>query len=288
MPLPRISYVNGRYVRHNLAAVHIEDRGYQFADGVYEVTLLINSHIIDGEPHFRRLFYSLGELEIKHNFSEKSLRLIISELARRNRVSEGTIYLQVTRGVAPRNHPFPKNHIKPSLIVTIHGVKTPPQSEYEKGVAVITRQDIRWSRCDIKSISLLPNILAKQEAVKSKAKEVILIRNSFITEGGSGNVMIVKNDGTVHTHPKGNYILDGVTRNVALGLAKDNGIRVHEEAFTREDLEKASEVFLTSTTIGILPVTSVDGKKIGGGFPGKVTLEIMNLYNEHIRKEAYE
>lgn len=284
--LPRISYVNGRYVSHRKAAVHIEDRGYQFADGIYEVMLVQNGVLLDGDAHFERLRRSLGELEIKEPASIPAIKIIIGELMRILDRRDGTLYIQVTRGVSPRNHPFPKN-TKPSLVIALYGAKGHPAGEYENGVKCITHPDLRWGRCDIKSVGLLPNIIAKEQAIRAKAKEAWLINNDgFFTEGSSSNCYIVNDKGVLLTHPESNNILGGVTRSVVLNLARNNDIRVKEEPFCLADLKSASEAFLTSTTMGVMPVAEIDDIKIGK--PGKVTQKLIDLYKAHVKNEVVD
>lgn len=281
----KISYVNGRYVPHEDAFVHIEDRGYQFSDGVYEVIGIMNGKMFDDELHFKRLERSCKHLHMNMPVTVPAMKIIVNELIRRNRVKDSYIYIQVTRGVAPRNHAFPKPGTKPALTIMFTTLTPPPQKDYDKGVSIITGKDIRWHRKDIKSISLLANILAKQDAVIAGVKENWLVDKvtGFITEGSSTNAYIVDKSGVVRTHPADECILGGVTRDVVLQIAKKNKIKVSEKPFTIAELRSAKEAFITSTTSGVLPVVKADGKNIGNGKPGEITMRLNKLYNEHMQ-----
>ncbi|MEI7668955.1 MAG: D-amino-acid transaminase [Pseudomonadota bacterium] len=284
--MPRISYINGRYVNHSDANVHIEDRGYVFSDAIYEVMAFYNQKLLDSDLHIERLYRSLKELKINFTPSKQSIIIIIRELIERNKRIDGTIYLQISRGVARRDHPFPKN-AKPSLVMMITGAKSPKKIEVENGVGVITQPDIRWGRRDIKSVSLLANVLAKQEAALAGVREAWLIdENNFITEGAVSNNAIINAKGEIITHPLNNNILGGVTRNVVLRLAKNNGIKVIERAFSLKEALAAKEAFLTSTTSNILPVVSINGAKIASGKRGDITKKLQELYSEHVLKET--
>lgn len=279
--MPRISYVNGRYANHFEAFVHIEDRGYQFSDGVYEVIAIQNGVLIEGEGHFVRLERSLKELHIPMPMSRAAMLCIVRELLRRNHRKDGCIYIQVTRGVAKRDHAFPK-HASASLVMTLSPPKTPSTALKQKGIEVISRPDIRWGRRDIKSISLLPNILAKQEAIKAGAKEAWLVdEKGFVTEGSSTNCYIIQ-DQTLVTHPANERILGGITRDVVLQLARKDGVKVDERPFTLEEAKQASEAFVTSTTLGIMPVVKIDEMVIGNGHPRDTAQKLMSLYDQHV------
>lgn len=282
----RIAYVNGRYVSYDQAVVSIEDRGYQFADGIYEVIALINGRLLDAGPHLDRLERSLRELEIPMPVSRAALRHVMAEVIRRSRRRFGGLYIQITRGEAPRDHGFPKA-ARPSLVVYLLKSKLPTEAERTHGVGVVTVEDIRWQRRDIKSVSLLPNALAKQEAVRHKAKEAILVgADGVISEASSSNFFIVRQDGSVVTHPATTAILGGVTRDRLLQIAASAQISVREEAFRAADLADAAEAFLTSTSIGVLPVVTVDGKPLAGGTPGPVTRRLAELYLAHMEQQV--
>jgi D-alanine transaminase len=280
--MQKISYVNGRYVPHHQAAVHIEDRGYQFADGIYEVIALENGVLVDGGPHLERLERSLASLEIRTPMSQAAMKAVMTHLFRLNHCRNGCIYIQVTRGVAKRNHDFPKG-VEPALVMTVSGPKTPSDAQRAEGVASITYADIRWGRRDIKSVSLLPNILAKEQAVRAKVREAWLHEeDGTVTEGSSSNTYLVSEKGVVITHPANLRILGGITRHTVLNLAREAGIGIEERPFTLSEIGTAREAFLTSTTSRVLPVVKMDGKAIGQGRPGEVTQKLMRLYDEYI------
>jgi D-alanine transaminase len=278
--MPRYAYVDGRYVPHALARVHVEDRGYQFADGVYEVILVVGGRLVDEEPHLDRLGYSLAELRIAWPTSRAVLRLVLRELIRRNGIQLGIVYLQMTRGQAPRDHKFPQRSM-PTLVATTRRLK-PPAPTVE-GVAVITRPDIRWRRCDIKSIALLPNVLRKQEAAEAGAFETWLVDDEgFVVEGTSTNAWIVDAGNRLVTRDLGTALLAGITRRAVLQLAAEHGVGVEERRFSVGELRAASEAMLTSTTSFVLPVTSVDGRPIGNGRPGHVTMKLRDIYMRYV------
>jgi D-alanine transaminase len=284
--MSRIAYVNGRYVPHREAAVHVEDRGYQFADGVYEVIAVVGGRLIDGGPHLERLARSLSELDMAMPMSAAALEVVIGETVRRNRVIQGIVYLQVTRGTARRDHPFPAGS-EPSLVVTARRGAPPSRSAVEQGVGVVTVPDIRWGRCDIKSVSLLPNVLVKQQAREAGAYEAWQVDGEgMVTEGGSTNAWIVDGEGVVVTRPAANAILSGITRARLLALARQNGIRVEERPFSVAEAKAAREAFLTSTTAYVLPVVRIDDAAVGNGHPGSTTLRLRQLYEDFVAEAA--
>ena len=285
--MSRIAYVNGRYVPHQDAAVHIEDRGYQFADGVYEVVTIVGGRMIDMEGHLDRLWRSLGELRMAAPMKREPLKMVMREVIRQNGITNGIIYLQVTRGVAPRDHPFPKN-TAPSLVMTAKRLSMEKAAKTaEQGVAVVTVPDIRWSRRDIKSVSLLPNVLAKQAAKEQGAYEAFQVdEEGMVTEGSSTNAWIVTAEGNIVTRPTGNSILAGITRASLMRELKAEGIGFEERNFSVDELLNAREVFLTSSTSYVLPVVKVDEKVIGNGHPGLVTQKLRALYEKFMSKEA--
>jgi D-alanine transaminase len=277
--MARIAYVNGRYLPINHPAVMIEDRGYQFADGVYEVMKCRDGEPRDLERHLDRLERSLGALRIAMPTSRAALRRIVKETLRRNPMRRSIVYIQVSRGTAPRNHLFPKPGTRPSLVVTVRRAPFPKPAELEDGVVVVTRPDIRWERCDIKSVSLLPNVLVKQEASEAGAREAWLYdAEGFVTEGSSANAYIVDADGRIVTRPRGNEILGGITRELLLEVAAAEGIEVIERAFTVEEAKAAREAFLTSTSSLILPVTRIDDTVIANGKPGSISRRLLARY----------
>ncbi|WP_374653021.1 D-amino-acid transaminase [Dongia sp.] len=280
----RLAYVNGRYVPHAQAMVHVEDRGYQFADGVYEVVPVIDGVLIDEEPHLDRLEYSLNELMIAWPVTRPVLKLILRELMARNGLARGIIYLQVTRGVAPRDHKFPAQ-AKSALVITTKRLAPPSEAVLRNGVAISSQPDIRWTRRDIKSLSLLPNVLAKQAAFEAKAFEAWLVdAQGAVTEGSSTNAWIVKG-GEVVTYPKNNDILGGITRLSLLELAGRTGVKLVERSFTLAEALAADEAFITSSSAFVLPVTSIDGKKVGEGRPGPVTLQLRQIYLDNVARQ---
>ena len=284
--LSGIAYVNGRYRARREASVHIEDRGYQFADGVYEVIAVETGRLIDEELHYDRLDRSLNELHIPPPCSRRSLRVILRQVIRRNRIRNGIVYLQATRGIAPRNHAFPAFGTPSSLVVTASRVLPPSPAVVEEGVAVICLPETRWARRDIKSVSLLPNILAKQQAVQAGAYEAWFVDESgMVTEGSSTNAWIVVDGQEVVTRPLGPEILAGITRHSLLEAAKLANIRVTERPFTVAEAVSAQEAFVTSTTSLILPVVSIDGRTIGDGTPGPVARALLRAYQKYVASE---
>ena len=289
MPAGRFAYVNGRYLRLDEAGVHIEDRGLQFADAIYEVCGVIGGRIHDEEEHLDRLERSLRELSMAMPVSRNVLKLIMRELARKNRIENGLIYLQITRGTMRRDHPVPANPPRPTLILTARPVD-PQRLEglHAKGVAVITRPDERWARCDIKSTALLPNILAKTVARQAGAFEAWLVdEDGNVTEGASTSAWIVDGKGQVITRDLTNAILPGVTRRVILEAAAQAQMRIVERPFTLAEALAASEAFITAATLGATPVVMIDGKPVGNGKPGKITQRIQELYKKMANARAH-
>jgi D-alanine transaminase len=281
--MPRHAYVNGRYVPHGEAAVHIEDRGYQFADGVYEVVPVYHRTLVDEDLHLDRLDRSLRELRIAQPMTRAALKLVSRELMRRNGLSNGFLYMQVTRGVAPRDHKFPKN-AKPAVVMTTRQVKPHSEELLSTGLKVITVPDQRWDRCDIKSVSLLPNILGKQAAVEAGAYEAWQVdRDGMVTEGTSTNAWIVTQDNKVVTRDATHSILNGITRITLLELIKAEGYELEERSFSVEEAQAAREAFLTSSTSFVLPITQLDGKPIGNGHPGILTGKLRQHYMDYMQ-----
>jgi D-alanine transaminase len=270
--LLRIAYVNGRYLPNRHAMVHIEDRGYQFSDGVYEVCEVRDGYIIDERRHMARLARSLEELRIAMPMPPSALAVIMRECLRRNRVRYGIVYLQITRGVARRDHAFPPASTKPGVVVTAQHLDLAANERIAaEGVAVVTVPDNRWERVDIKSISLLPNVLAKQAAREQGAKEAWFVdRHGHITEGSSSNAWIVSKDGKVITRPANKGILRGITRTVLIDVVAAQGLELEERSFTAEEAYGAREAFLTSASQVVLPVVRIDDRPIGNGVPGSI------------------
>ncbi len=280
--MSRIAYVNGRYLPHGDATVHIEDRGYQFSDGVYEVFAVLGGRLIGVEGHLNRLAHSLGELRIAWPMERRSFMIVAREVVRRNHVRNGLVYIQITRGVARRDHPFPAD---PESALVITARKLPPLDKValRKGVDVITIEDIRWKRRDIKSISLLPNILGKQQAREQGAFEAWQIdADGYITEGTSTNAWIVTKDCTLVTRNVGQSILNGITRLAVIEAAAAAGMALEERPFTVDEAINAREAFVSSSTTHVKAVTRIDGKSISNGHVGEVTTRLLDLYLDYI------
>lgn len=276
--MTRIAYVNGRYLPLARATAPVEDRGLQFADGVYEVIKVVGGAPLDLERHLDRLERSLAELRIGSPAARGALRAIVGELLRRNRLRDALVYLQVDRGAAPRNHLFPKT-ARPTLMATVRRVAYPRPDELARGVGVVTLPDERWARCDVKSVSLLPNVLARQRAAEAGCREAWLHdADGMVTEGSSSNAYVVDGAGRLVTRPLGRQILGGITRAVVLEIARARGVEVIERAFSVAEAREAREAFLTSTSSLVLPVTRIDGRPVGEGVPGPVTLGLQRAY----------
>lgn len=283
--MPRYAYVNGHYVPHSKAIVHIEDRGYQFADGVYEVIALVNGTLADERGHLDRMERSLGELNIDMPVSRKAIQVIMRELIRKNRARNAAIYIQVTRGVAKRDFKYPDpDFIRPSLVMTCRSFQYDGNPNVKNGVKIITAPDQRWARRDIKTIALLPQTIAKQKAAEAGAYETWMVGDDgIVTEGSSSNAWILK-DGILKTHPADTRILKGVTRAAVEGIAKENGYIIDEKSFTPDEAYHADEAFCTSATSLIVPVIEIDGHLIGGGKPGDIAGKIYEWYRKYASK----
>jgi len=279
-PAGRVAYVNGRYLPHGQAGVHIEDRALQFGDGIYEVLNILDGQPTDEEPHLDRMERSLRELGIAMPMGRTALKLVVREMIARNRMANCFLYLQVTRGAVKRDHVPPADGPRPTLIMTMRGQDAAGLAQrLEKGIAVSTQPDIRWGRCDIKTVNLLPNLLAKQAAKKAGAFEAWLIdEDGFVTEGSSTTAWIVDGAGTLITRDLTNAILPGVTRQIMLQAAHDTQMKVEERKFTVAEARSAREAFLSSATGAAVPVVAIDGHKIGDGLPGPLTKRIRDLY----------
>jgi len=279
--LSRIAYVNGQYRPHRAAQIHIEDRGYQFADGIYEVMAVRGGVPLNVEHHLTRLRRSLGELRIEGAPGDGTLRTIVAEIIRRNRLRDGIVYIQITRGVATRDHAFPMG-AAPAIVVTARRMKGVPAEVRQSGVRVKLVPDIRWGRCDIKSVSLLANVLAKQAAREAGAFEAWLVDDQgLVTEGSSTNAWIVDGEGNLVTRQLDNAILSGVTRRVLKELLVETGRTVIERPFSVAEASGAREAFLTSTTSQVLPVVIIDDHPIGDGRPGPVTRDLQHRFQEY-------
>ena len=278
--MSRIAYVDGQFVPHRQASVHVEDRGFQFGDSIYEVWSVRQGKLLDEDSHFSRLERSLAELQIENPRSRASYRLVIRDLLRRNRIRDGLIYLQVSRGVARRNHAFPHHPVPPTQVLTAKSVDVDKaEAQAALGIAIITLEDIRWGRCDIKTVNLLPNVLAKQSAVEAGAGEAWLIdRDGNVTEGSSSNAWIVTANGVLVTRPADNSILCGITRMRVFQCAKSLGFKVEERAFSLEEAMLARESFITSASTFVTPVGKIDDQIIGNGAPGSMALALRSTY----------
>ena len=287
-PTGRTAYVNGAYVPHVHAHVHIEDRGLQFSDAIYEVWGVSNSGLLDEEEHFDRLERSLGELQMAMPMSRASLKFVLRELVRRNRIDNGLLYMQVTRGAVRRDHAIPKTSPRPSIILTARRISTKTVEDRRKaGVRVITRPDERWARCDIKSTSLLANILAKTAARDAGAFEAWLIdEEGFVTEGSSTTAWIVDAEGRLVTRDLTNAVLPGVTRRVIMEAMAEAQMPVVERRFTLAEAQGAREAFITAATLGAMPVVEIDGKPVGEGRPGSLGRRVQELYAAEAARKA--
>lgn len=279
-PAGRIAYVNGRYLPFAQAGVHIEDRALQLGDGIYEVANVIGGRMLDEEPHLDRMERSLRELGMAMPMSRAALKLVMREMVARNRIANGFLYIQVTRGAVRRDHIPPADGPRPTLIMTMRTQDLAALNQrLEKGIAVSTQADIRWGRCDIKTVQLLPNLLAKQAARKAGAFEAWLVDDEgYVTEGSSTNAWIVDRQGTVITRDLSNAILPGVTRRIILEAIADVQLKVAERKFTVAEALAASEAFLSSATGAAVPVVTIDGQTVGTGAPGTLTRRIRELY----------
>ncbi|WP_425997141.1 D-amino-acid transaminase [Caulobacter sp. DWR1-3-2b1] len=286
--MSRFAYVNGRFVRHGEAAVHIEDRGYQLADGVYEVWAVFDGKLADAEGHFARLWRSLDELRIAHPMGQAALTFVLREAVRRNMVRNGLVYLQVTRGVARRDHAFPNPAVPPSMVVTAKSTdRELAERKAAQGAAVISVPESRWGRCDIKSVGLLPNALAKQAARERGAVEAWFVDElGQVTEGASSNAWIIDAEGSLRTRDTQANILRGVTRSTLFEVIREAGLPINEKPFTIAEAQAAREAFVTGAGTLVLPIVSVDGVKVGDGSPGPVATRLRRLYIQRAREKA--
>jgi len=287
--MSRFAYVNGVFHPHADASVHIEDRGYQLADGVYEVWAVFDGKLADAEGHFARLDRSLDELRIPHPMSRAALKIALKETLRRNRVRDGLVYLQVTRGVARRDHAFPPPGTAPSVVITAKSVdRAAAEAKAAKGAAVITVPENRWGRCDIKTVGLLPNVLAKQAAREAGAVEAWFVDDlGLVTEGASSNAWIIDKEGRLRTRDTQANILRGITRKTLLEVIADEGLKVEERPFTVEEAKSAREAFITGAGSLVTPIVRVDNQVLGDGQPGPVAKRLRELYIQKARATAW-
>jgi D-alanine transaminase len=280
--MSRIVYVNGSYVPEEQGKISIFDRGFLFADGIYEVTAVVNGRLVDYAAHMERLERSLGEIRMEWPCSKDELKAMHLEMVKRNGLDEGWIYMQITRGSADRDFKFPKG-VKPTLIAFTQAKKLVDNLDAVRGVSVITVPDIRWARRDIKTVMLLAPVLGKQAAYEAGAYEAWMVEEGKVTEGTSSNAYIVK-DGKVITRGQSNSILAGCTRRAVFRLAKEKGVTIEERLFTPEEAYGADEAFLTSASNFVMPIVEIDGKRIGGGQPGPVTRKLREIFLEEAMK----
>ena len=276
--MPNFAYINNKFVNFKSAKIHIEDRGLQFADSVYEVIAVLDKNLIDLNFHLKRLKYSLSELEIKYTVNKTKLENIFFKLIKKNKTRNGIIYLQITRGTQFREHKYKKD-LTPTLIIYTRNKSFNLPGKNFAGVNTITYKDLRWKRRDIKTVNLLPNIIAANMAKKKKAYEAILIQNGKVTEGTSSNIWIIKRNNLI-THPANSDILKGVTRTSLLKIIKKTKLKLVEKQFTHKQLINADEVFLTSSGSFITPILKIDNVKINNGKIGNTTLKLAEMYTE--------
>ncbi|MFC3124848.1 D-amino-acid transaminase [Pseudoroseomonas globiformis] len=283
--MSRIAYVNGRYLPQRHASVNIEDRGYQFGDGIYEVVHLYKNRLVDEKRHLDRLERSLKEIKLPMPVPRLALLAILQEVARRNRVAEGLLYMQVTRGVARREHSFPASPPPPALVVTVRRIRPYPASIDGWGGSAITAPDHRWARRDIKSINLLPNVLARQAAREQGAIEAILYepQTGMVTEGAATSFWIVDEAGRLRTRALSHDILPGCTRDALMAELNEAGIPFDERAFNLDELSRAREAFLTSATSFVKPILRIDHKDVGEGAPGPISRLLFDLFARHVQ-----
>lgn len=280
--MARIVYVNGRYLPYAEAGVHVEDRGFQFADSVYEVCEVKGGALIDTTRHLARLARSLSELKIAVPMAERALRHVLSEVVRRNRVRNGIVYLQVTRGQAARDFLFPGPDTEPTLVALARSIDPAKvAAKAKQGIAIRSVPDQRWGRCDLKTVMLLPAALAKEAARTAGAQEAWFVDEAgFVTEGASSNAWIVRADGFVLTRPLDSRLLGGVTRATALEVLKAQGVPVEQRSFTIAEAQAAKEAFVTSASATVMPVVRIDGRAVADGKPGPVTLRLREKFHD--------
>jgi D-alanine transaminase len=279
----KLVYLNGEYLAPEDAKISVFDRGFIFGDGIYEYVPVFGRRLFRLPHHLQRLETSLREVHIPNPLSANQWREMFERLVAGNDAEDQSVYLHITRGAAPRDHAFPEN-ATPTVFAYAQPLKYSTAEQIANGVAAITAQDIRWSRCDIKAIALLANALLRQQAIEAGAIESILIRDGFMTEGAACNIFIVKN-GVAVTPPKGRFILPGITRDLALELMRAKGVPCEERAVSEAELRSADEIWLTSSSREILPITRLDGKPVGTGKPGPLHARVFEIYREY--KKAF-
>lgn len=277
-------FINGEFLNQEDAKVSYEDRGYVFGDGIYEYIRAYNGKLFTVTEHFERFLRSASEIQIDLGYTVEELTDIVRQLLKINDIQNGGIYIQATRGVAPRNHSFPTPEVKPAIMAFAKSYDR-PYDDFENGINTVTVEDIRWLRCDIKSLNLLGNVLAKEYAVKYNAAEAIQHRGDIVTEGASSNVYAIK-DGVIYTHPVNNFILNGITRRVIKWIAEDEQIPFKEETFTVEFLKNADEVIISSTSAEVMPITKIDGENVKDGQVGTITRQLQQGFEKYIQSHS--
>jgi len=269
--MPGVVYLNGEFLPRERAMLSVDDRGFIFGDGIYEVTRVINGRLFEPDRHMRRLEYGLRGIGIEPPMTAAQIIDVHDRLIRENglQTGEGTVYLQITRGVAPRTHYFPPASTRPTVFLSASPF-TPNPTQRDQGATAVTYPDIRWSRCDLKTVNLLGAVLAKQHAVAAGSLESVFIRDGVITEGSHTNVFGVI-DGELRTYPRSNYILGGITRDVVLELALEEGVRTRETPILQQEIGRLDELFVTGTTSDVTPIVQLDGRPVGAGVPGPIT-----------------
>ncbi len=275
--MSRIVYVNGEYLAEKEAKISVFDRGFLFADGIYEVSSVLQGKLIDNKGHLRRLHRSLSELSIDIPASDEEIEAIQTRLIKENNIDEGLVYYQVTRGAADRDFAYPQG-VKPSLVMFTQKKSVVDSPLAKTGISVISVDDIRWQRRDIKTVGLLAACMAKMAAKAAGADDAWMIENGLVTEGSSNNAYIISQDGTLITRNLGNEILAGITRQAVLQLADETGIKVEERAFSIDEALAAKEAFITSATTFVMPVVSIDGNTVADGKPGELSIRLRELY----------
>ncbi|MFN8525328.1 MAG: aminotransferase class IV [Chloroflexota bacterium] len=274
--MSELVYLNGEILPYEQATVHIDDRGFTLADGIYDVIRVYNGRPFEIHRHIRRIRRSAESMRIELDTSPEQIADIARDLIARQGFQDAQIYVQITRGVAPRGHAFPKG-VKPTVLVAVRPPINPSPERVDRGEAAITVPDDRWGRCDVKTIGLTANVLARQRAVDAGVYEAIFVRDGYVTDCASCNAFAVFGQ-TVITAPKSNYILGGITREVVLEIARGNGLEALEESFSVDRFRRADEIFLTGTNTGIMPIITLDGMSVGSGVPGPVTRRLVELF----------
>ena len=279
-----LAYLNGQFLPRSTATISVEDRGFVFGDGVYEVWRVVNGRLFETERHLSRLEFGLGELRIRlpEPLSLPAIEAIADRLLRESALTTGeaTFYVEVTRGAAPRAHQFPAAGTPPTVYATVNRLN-PPEELRSRGASAITIPDIRWLRCDIKTVQLLPNVFAKQAAAEKGAVDALMIRDDVVTEGSHANVVGVI-DGSIRTHPTNNLILAGITRAIVLDIARQLGVPVSEEPIAARDIPRLEELFLVGTTTDVMPIVRVDDRPVGDGKPGPITSRLVKEFRAYL------